>query len=107
MFLPPSDTSELQLIDQGVMEGLQTLQKLQVIQMLENIDNGEDTKSISVLDAILMISAAWEKITETTFVKCFCHADFKDLSLSQEEYDDNIPLARTINSSTDEDDNVP
>lgn len=72
--------------------------------MIQNIENSKDTKSLSVLDAILMISEAWEKVTQTTIANCFRHAGFKDLSASQAE--DNIPLARMI-QSTDEDDNVP
>ncbi|GBP23600.1 Tigger transposable element-derived protein 4 [Eumeta japonica] len=63
-------------------------------------------KSI-VLDAILMISEAWEKVTHTTIANCFLHAGFKDLSPSQAEYDDDIPLAKMIRSPTDEDDNIP
>lgn len=38
--------------------------KLQVLQMLQIIENGEDTTSVSVLDAILMISEAWEKVKQ-------------------------------------------
>ncbi|KAG5882625.1 hypothetical protein JTB14_013314 [Gonioctena quinquepunctata] len=95
-------------MDQGVIKALKSqYRKLQVLQMLQNIENCEDTKSLSVLDAILMISEAWENVKQTTIANCFRHAGFKDLSPSQAMEDDDIPLARMIQYPTDEDNNVP
>ncbi|CAH4033511.1 unnamed protein product [Pieris brassicae] len=86
VFLPPNITSVLQQMNQGVIKALKTqYRKLQVLQMIQNIENSKDTK--------------------TTIANCFRHAGFKDLSPSQAENDDDIPLARMI-QSTDEDDNV-
>ncbi|GBP89083.1 Tigger transposable element-derived protein 4 [Eumeta japonica] len=108
VFLPPNVTSVLQPMDQRVTKASKTqYRKLQVLQMIQNIENGEDTKSLSVLDANLMILEAWEKVTQTTIANCFCHTDFKDLSPSQAESDDDISLAGMIRSHTDEDDNIP
>ncbi|CAB3222382.1 unnamed protein product [Arctia plantaginis] len=107
VFLPPNVTSVLQPTDQGMIKALKTqYRKLQVLQMIQNIEKSKDTKSLNVLDAILMISEAWEKVTQTTIANSFRHAGFKDLSPSQAEDDDDIPLVRMI-QSTDEDDNVP
>ncbi|OWR45108.1 hypothetical protein KGM_208180 [Danaus plexippus plexippus] len=52
-----------------------------------------------------MADKAWLNVTATTIKNCYVHC-FKDLSPSQAEDDDDIPLARLI-QSTDEDDNVP
>ncbi|XP_038221451.1 uncharacterized protein LOC119839286 [Zerene cesonia] len=105
--LSPQCSGGLVPMDQGVIKALKTqYRKLQVLQMIQNIENSQGIKSLSVLDAILMISEAWEKVTQTTIANCFHHAGFKDLSASQAEDDGDIPLARLI-QSTDEDDNIP
>ncbi|CAK1597280.1 unnamed protein product [Parnassius mnemosyne] len=65
--------------------------------MLHNIENGEDTKTLSVLDAILMISEAWEKVTQTTIANCFRHKAvdfFTPTHRFSTDEDDNLPLAQ-------------
>ncbi|CAH2245025.1 jg17422 [Pararge aegeria aegeria] len=55
--------------------------------------------SFTVLDAILMISEAWEKVSQKTIANCFGHAGFKDLtSLITRTSDDVI--------DDDEEDNI-
>lgn len=53
-------------LDQGVIKPLKTQYKqLKVIVMLQEIENGEDAKSLNFLDAIIMISETWKKVTQT------------------------------------------
>lgn len=80
------------------------------MQMVQNIENGnvlrrciKNNKTLSVSDAILLLSEAWEKVTQTTIANRFCHACFKDLSIPSDQ-EDNTPLVREIQSPTDEDD---
>lgn len=100
VFLPPNVTSVLQPMDQGVIRSLKShYRRLQVLKLIQNLDNN-DQKSFTVLDAILMISEAWEKVSQKTIANCFRHAGFKDfLTISpddatDDEEEDNIPLVQ-------------
>jgi hypothetical protein len=50
--------------------------------MINNIENKIET-NISVLDGILLIFKAWEKISEITIQNCFHHAGFNITLLQQ------------------------
>lgn len=48
-----------------------------------------------------MISEAWKEVKQTTTANCFRHAGVKDLSLSPDKDDDDMPLVRMVQSSTE------
>jgi hypothetical protein len=48
-----------------------------VLNMVNNIENKIEA-NISVLDAILMIFKAWEKVSDITIRNCFRHAGFNN-----------------------------
>ncbi|KAL4132879.1 hypothetical protein QTP88_009956 [Uroleucon formosanum] len=77
VFLPPNTISVLQPMDQGIIKALKVkFQKKLVLKIINQEKQGKDIK-ISVLDAILMISDAWNDVSTTTIRNCFHHAGFK------------------------------
>ena len=98
VFLPPNSTSITQPMDQGVIKNLKVhYRKLIIQKKIRAIDSKTDLV-ITVLDALHMLNQAWSNVTSTTISNCFRHAGFQtpvdDGDQSDEDPDDNIPLAR-------------
>lgn len=76
VFLPPNTTSVLQPMDQGVIHCLKVaFRKELVYKIIQKLDSGNHTQ-VNVLEAIMMISKAWEKVPKSTIVNFFIHAGF-------------------------------
>lgn len=76
VFLPPNTTSVMQPLDQGVIRSLKVhFRKLLVLKMIDNIESKKET-NVSLLDAVIMASKAWERVTDVTISNCFKHAGF-------------------------------
>ena len=81
VYLPPNMTSELQPMDKGIIQAFKLLYRKSMRNCLftnaESCKNAHEfAKSINLLDAINWISYAWEKINQSTIVKCFHHCGF-------------------------------
>jgi len=80
-FLPPHLTSELQPLDQGIIQAMKvnyrksTLHSLLAAVGKFNIAT-EFAKSATVFSAIQWISSAWNNVHEKTILKCFRRAGF-------------------------------
>lgn len=78
IFLPPNVTSVLQPMDQGVIKSLKSYYRnRQVSKMLLDLENGAEKYSkVNVLEAILILTNAWNDVKPTTIENCFRHAGF-------------------------------
>lgn len=95
-FLPPNTTSVLQPLDQGIIKNLKTHFRQFLVMKL--IEGDVASAKINILDAIIMLTKAWERVSEKTIINCFRHAGFiQDMPLFDEE--DEIPLATWIQSN--------
>jgi hypothetical protein len=82
VFLPPNTTSKLQPCDAGIIQcvKLHYRKKLlrHVITELDDYDSPTELiKDVTVLDAILWLDAAWERLQPSTIMKCFRKCGFE------------------------------
>ena len=86
-------------MDQGIIANLKSrYRSLMVERMTLAMEQNKDF-SVNVLDALHMISSAWNAMPAKTIMNCFRHAGFKLDDHEEEEEDDeedNIPLAEIL-----------
>ena len=80
-FFPPYLTSELQPLDQGLIQAMKAnYRKSMLHSLLAAIGKfntaNEFAKSVTVFDAIRWISSTWNNVQEETILKCFRRAGF-------------------------------
>ncbi|XP_043463980.1 tigger transposable element-derived protein 4-like [Leptopilina heterotoma] len=108
VFLTANTTAILQPMDQGVIRALKAnFRKNLLINTIDHLHADKDLSSvnITVLDAILMVYDAWNKISQETVSNCFRHAGFidsfsRDVACSQINVEDDVPVAlwvKTLN----------
>ncbi|XP_005089664.2 tigger transposable element-derived protein 6 [Aplysia californica] len=89
VFLPPNTTRDLQPCDQGIIQSLKVHYRRRVLrQVIARVDAGEDPKScldLSIFDAMIIASAAWNDVTQDTIANCFRHAGFSTTTQSGNE----------------------
>ena len=67
VFLPPNTTSKTQPMDQGVIRSLKAHYRTLTVQpFIRAVDNGQPLPKISILSAMNMLTAAWDKVSEIT-----------------------------------------
>jgi DDE superfamily endonuclease/Tc5 transposase DNA-binding domain/CENP-B N-terminal DNA-binding domain len=85
VFLPPNTTSLIQPMDQGIIANFKKQYRALILRRLVNeIDSGSNSenraamlaKKLTVLDALHMLSDAWNKTTQQTIANCYKKASF-------------------------------
>ncbi|XP_008189708.1 tigger transposable element-derived protein 6-like [Acyrthosiphon pisum] len=91
-FLPPNTTSQLQPMDQGIIQNFKILYRKEVIRtMVNDIDEGRSF-SINLLQTMRMCYKAWENVEKNTIVNCFIKSGIstkeKEIKYTHLESDD-------------------
>lgn len=92
-FLPPHLTSELQPLDQGIIQAMKANYRKSMLHSLLTAVGKFSTatefaKSVTVFDAIRWISIAWNNVQEETILKCFRRAGFASPETDLQEQQD-------------------
>lgn len=76
-YLPPNTTSKLQPLDQGIIQSFKINYRKEVVQQFLRDIELQTPTNINVLDAMWMITKAWNKVTDRTILNCFKKSGFK------------------------------
>ena len=95
IFLPLNITSKAQPMDQGVIRSLKARYRTKVIRKyIAAIDAKKPLPKLTVLDAMTMLVAAWDGMSETTVVNCFKKAGICKESQESSINDDDETLLK-------------
>lgn len=73
VYFPPNVTAKLQPMDQGIINETKKIYRSTLVRkIIEKMNNQEDP-AIDILEAILILSAAWNKLKPETIENCFYH----------------------------------
>ena len=93
IFLPPNTTSKTQPMDQGVIRSLKAFYRASLIgRYIADIDQGKDPKLPNILEAMILLTAAWDRVSSVTLVNCFRKAGISSNHQLQSLADDDDPF---------------
>jgi len=102
-FLPPYLTSELQPLDQGIIQAMKAdYRKSMLHSLLAAVGKyntaTEFVRSVTVFHAIRWISSAWNNVQEETILKCFWRAGFVSPETDLQEQEDSTSESDLVNT---------
>ena len=98
-FLLPNTTPKVQPMDEGVIRSLKAFYSHSIFKRyVISIDGGRSPTKINLLEAMTLLTAAWECVSSITLVNCFRKGGIssEDQARSQSDDDDpfNLPVAQ-------------
>ena len=67
IFIPPNTTSKMQPMDQGVIRSLKAFYRHLIIKrFITSIDGGRSPSKVNMLEAMILLTAAWEYVSPIT-----------------------------------------
>jgi len=91
-FLPPNTTSQLQPMDQGIIQNFKIFYRKEVIRKMINDIDESKSFSINLLQTMRMCYKAWQNVEENTIVNCFIKSGIlskeKEIKYTHVEGDD-------------------
>ena len=93
-FLPPNTTSVLQPMDQGVIRSIKAFYRKEIVKrIIASFEQENCMPKISVLDAMKMVTGAWDNVTQGTIINCFKHCHISKSSQDAAVSDSDDPFA--------------
>ena len=93
IFLPPNTTSKTQPMDQGFIRSLKAFYRHSIIKRyITSIDGGRFPTNVNMLEAMTLLTVAWECVSPITLVNCFRKADMSSESQALSQSDDDDPF---------------
>ena len=93
IFLPPNTTSKTQPMDQGVIRSLKAFYHHSIIKhYITSIDGGRSPTNVNMLEAMILLTVAWECVSPITLVNCFRKAGMSSESQALSQSDDDDPF---------------
>ena len=91
--LPPNTTSKTQPMDQGVIGSLKAFYRHSIIKRyITSIDGGRSPTNVNMLEAMTLLTVAWECVSPITLVNCFRKAGMSSESQALSQSDDDDPF---------------
>ena len=96
VFLPPNTTASTQPMDQGVIQNLKAhYRKTYTLDHLCPALEKKQPLQFTLLDALEVVTQAWQLVTPRTVARCFRHAGFQHPDINDtDDDDDDIPLSQ-------------
>ena len=93
IFLPSNTTSEKQPMDQGVIRSLTAFYRHSILKRFITSINGERSLTkVNMLEALTLLTAAWECVSPITLVNCLRKTSISSESQARSQSDGNDPF---------------
>lgn len=94
--LPPNTTSKLQPMDMGIIKNLKFYYRKRLVKKLLDAISKNNDLSINLLQAITLLTKAWDDVKAATISNCFRKAGFKKLIEPVDDIENSLESAEEL-----------